>query len=184
MINRHIQQLLQLLENNNNLIHNMITQSPQKAPQPIPGTSSTPVQQTTVENVAPVSQKVDAKPVVSSNSQRAVEFAHSRIGTPYVYGGTTDAGYDCSGFVQAAYRNAGVNIPRTTYEQAVYGRSVSRAELQPGDLIFYGNGGPSTSYHVAMYIGNGQVIHSPQSGDRVKQAPMDMMRISAMQRPA
>lgn len=124
------------------------------------------------------------KPAVKSSSQRAVDFAKSRQGTPYVYGGTTDAGYDCSGFTQAAYRSAGVNIPRTAAEQASYGRSVSRAELQPGDLIFYGYNGPSSSYHTAMYIGDGKVIHSPQSGDHVRVASMNMGPISSMKRPS
>lgn len=124
------------------------------------------------------------KPAVKSSSQKAVDFAKSRQGTPYLYGGTTDAGYDCSGFTQAAYRSAGVNIPRTAAEQASYGRSVSRAELQPGDLIFYGYNEPSSSYHAAMYIGNGQVIHSPQSGDHVRVANMNMGPISSMKRPA
>ena len=77
-----------------------------------------------------------------------------------------------------------MNIPRTAAEQASYGRSVSRAELQPGDLIFYGYNGPSSSYHAAMYIGNGQVIHSPQSGDHVRVANMNMGTISSMKRPA
>lgn len=124
------------------------------------------------------------KPAAKSSSQKAVDFAKSRQGTPYVYGGTTDAGYDCSGFTQAAYRSVGVNIPRTAAEQASYGRSVSRAELQPGDLVFYGYNGPSSSYHAAMYIGNGQVIHSPQSGDHVRIADMNMGPISSMKRPS
>lgn len=184
VIKGHVNHLTKLLEDNKIPVHDIIAQSPKEVKQAIAPYYTAPAKPVqAVENVTYASQKVTPPAPAPSKSQKAVGFAHSRIGTPYVYGGTTDSGYDCSGFVQAAYRDAGVNIPRTTYEQAVYGRSVSRAELQPGDLIFYGNGGPSTSYHVAMYVGNGQVIHSPQSGDRVKKAPMDMMRISAMQRP-
>lgn len=140
-----------------------------------------------IANITPHSYSQPApkpKPVEKSSSQKAVDFAKSRQGTPYVYGGTTDAGYDCSGFTQAAYRSAGVNIPRTAAEQASYGRSVSRAELQPGDLVFYGYNGPASSYHAAMYVGNGQVIHSPQSGDHVRIADMNMGPISSMKRPA
>lgn len=131
-------------------------------------------------------QPYPAPAPVPTNSQasNAVDFAHSRIGTPYVYGGTTDAGYDCSGFVQAAYRSTGVNIPRTTQQQAVYGQSVSRADLQPGDLVFYGYNGPASSYHAAIYIGDGKVIHSPQSGDSVKVSSIDMAPISSLKRPA
>ena len=140
-----------------------------------------------IANITPHSYSQPAlatKPVEKTSSQKAVDFAKSRQGTPYVYGGTTDAGYDCSGFTQAAYRSAGVNIPRTAAAQASYGRSVSRAELQPGDLIFYGYNGPASSYHAAMYVGNGQVIHSPQSGDHVRIADMNMGPISSMKRPA
>ena len=188
MVNSEIKKAIALLEKNNIPVHDIIAQSPKEVRQAIAPFYTAPNKHAPIENVTYASQHVSApsqqsKPKSSTQSEKAVDFAYSRIGTPYVYGGTTDAGYDCSGFVQAAYRSAGVNIPRTTYEQANYGRSVSRAELQPGDLIFYGNGGPSTSYHAAMYIGNGQVIHSPQSGDSVKKAPMDMMRISAMKRP-
>lgn len=188
MVNSEIKKAIALLEKNNIPVHDIIAQYPKEVKQAIAPFYTAPSKHAPIANVTYASQHVSApaqrpKPNSSTQSKKAVDFAHSRIGTPYVYGGTTDAGYDCSGFVQAAYRSAGVNIPRTTYEQANYGRSVSRAELQPGDLIFYGNGGPSTSYHAAMYIGNGQVIHSPQSGDSVKKAPMDMMRISAMKRP-
>lgn len=184
VIKGHSNQLIKILEDNKIPVHDIIAQAPKEVKQAIAPYYNAPTKTAqAVANVTYASQKVDPPAPTPSKSQKAVEFAHSRVGTPYSYGGTTDAGYDCSGFVQAAYRSAGVNIPRTTYEQAVYGRSVSRAELQPGDLIFYGDGGPSTSYHVAMYVGNGQVIHSPQAGDRVKKDPMDMMRISAMQRP-
>lgn len=185
MVNSEIKKTIALLEKNNIPVHDIIAQSPKEVKQAIAPFYTAPSKHAPIENVTYASQHVSApaKPKPSTQSEKAVDFAHSRIGTPYMYGGTTDAGYDCSGFVQAAYRSAGVNIPRTTYDQANYGRSVSRAELQPGDLIFYGNGGPSTSYHAAMYIGNGQVIHSPQAGDSVKKAPMDMMRISAMKRP-
>ena len=130
----------------------------------------------------PAAQPVKSAPQQSLKAQQAVSFAHSRIGTPYVWGGTTDAGYDCSGFVQAAYRSAGVNLPRTSQQQAQYGRTVSYAELQPGDLVFYGNSGPESSYHAAIYIGDGKVIHAPQAGESVKISPINMMRISSLKR--
>ena len=135
-------------------------------------------------HVAPqvAAQPVKSAPQQSPKAQQAVNFAHSRIGTPYVWGGTTDAGYDCSGFVQAAYRSAGVELPRTSQQQAQYGRTVSYAELQPGDLVFYGDGGPASSYHAAIYIGDGKVIHAPQAGESVKISPVNMMRISSLKR--
>lgn len=119
--------------------------------------------------------------VEKTRAQNAVDFAHSRKGTPYVYGGTTDAGYDCSGFVQAAYRSAGVEIPRTTQQQAQYGASVAYSDLQPGDLVLYGSS-PVTAYHAAIYIGDGKVIHSPQSGDVVKESNVNMAPIAAIKR--
>lgn len=183
-VNSQINQLIALLEKNNVPVHDIIAKSPKEVRQAIAPYYTSPNAKPVAEKITYASKHVSApQPKASTQSQKAVGFAHSRIGTPYVYGGTTDAGYDCSGFVQAAYRSAGVNIPRTTHEQANYGRSVSREELQPGDLVFYGNGGPSSSYHAAIYIGNGQVIHSPQAGDSVKKANIDMMRISAMTRP-
>jgi len=92
-----------------------------------------------------------------------VNFAKQYIGVPYVFGGTTPNGFDCSGFVQYVYKNAlGINISRTTSTQINDGREVGRNELQPGDLVFTNKG------HVTLYIGNNQVIHAPQPGDKVK----------------
>ncbi|AGX43948.1 XkdQ/YqbQ family protein [Clostridium saccharobutylicum] len=101
----------------------------------------------------------------SSNSRSdvnaIVEYAKTFIGTPYVWGGTTPDGFDCSGFVQYVFNHFGYNLPRTTYEQIDCGSSVSQDELQPGDLVFPGTG------HVQIYVGNGQVIHSPHTGESV-----------------
>ena len=92
-----------------------------------------------------------------------IEFAKKFIGTPYIFGGTTPNGFDCSGFVQYVYKNAlGINISRTTKTQIKDGKEVGRNELQPGDLVF------PTPDHVTLYIGNNQVIHAPKPGDHVK----------------
>ncbi len=78
-------------------------------------------------------------------------------------GGDDPSGFDCSGFVQYVYKNAaGINLPRDTYGQINVGTSVLQSNLQPGDLVF-----PHTG-HVGIYVGNGQMIHSPESGDVVK----------------
>ena len=78
-----------------------------------------------------------------------IDFAKKFIGVPYVFGGTTPKGFDCSGFVQYVYKHAlGINISRTTKTQINDGREVSKNELQPGDLVF------PTSDHVTLYIGN------------------------------
>ncbi len=99
----------------------------------------------------------------AATGQDIVNYAKQFQGTPYVWNGTTPAGFDCSGFVQYVYKNAaGINLPRDTYGQINVGTSVSQSNLQPGDLVF-----PHTG-HVGIYVGNGQMIHSPETGDVVK----------------
>ena len=99
----------------------------------------------------------------SSQSETLINYAKQFLGTPYVYGGETPAGFDCSGFCQYVYKHAlGIDISRTTRELIYDGREVTRAELQPGDLVFPSN------HHVTLYIGNNEVIHAPQTGDVVK----------------
>lgn len=93
-----------------------------------------------------------------------VDIAFKYLGVPYVWGGTTPSGFDCSGLVQYVYREAGINISRTTYTQIAEGYAVS--DLQPGDLVFFGS--YSAPYHVGIYIGDGQYIHAPTEGDVVK----------------
>ena len=84
------------------------------------------------------------------------------VGNPYVWGGTSlTSGADCSGFVQSVYANFGVSLPRTSYEQQNAGYEVSYADAQPGDLICYGG-------HVAIYMGNGQIVHASNARDGIK----------------
>lgn len=89
------------------------------------------------------------------------------MGTPYIYGGTSSSGVDCSGLVQLAAKASGIDIPRTTYDQINVGQAVSKNNLQEGDLVFFrGSGGSaSTPGHVGIYIGNGQYIQAPKTGD-------------------
>ncbi|OSB17644.1 peptidoglycan hydrolase [Clostridium sporogenes] len=90
-------------------------------------------------------------------------YARQYLGTPYVWGGTSPSGFDCSGFVQYVYRNAaGISLPRDTYGQIGAGSRVSQDQLQPGDLVFPDAG------HVGIYIGGGQMIHASKPGDVVK----------------
>ena len=99
--------------------------------------------------------------------QSVIDLAESFLGTPYLWGGTTPNGFDCSGFVQYVYGKNGYSITRTTYTQwAKDGVSVSRDDLQPGDLIYFGYG--DSPSHVGMYVGGGMMIHSPRTGDVVK----------------
>ena len=96
-----------------------------------------------------------------------VNFAMQYLGGRYVWGGQTlGVGVDCSGFVKAVYAHFGIYLYRCSYEQVNNGRHITREELRPGDLIFYKTTGTGRISHVAMYIGNGQIIHarSPQKG--------------------
>ncbi|WP_222194568.1 C40 family peptidase [Modestobacter italicus] len=120
-------------------------------------------------------------PVVAGSGAgaTAVNAAMAQRGKPYVWGGNGPGSFDCSGLVKYAYAAAGVNLPRSSSQQATVGRAVSRSELQPGDIIaFY-----SPVSHVGIYIGNGQMVHAPTSGDVVKVASIDVMgSITAMRR--
>ena len=106
----------------------------------------------------------------SSVAVQAIKFAYERLGTPYLYGGTGTAAengeFDCSGLTQAAYASAGVTLPRVAAEQWYAGVHVTRAELQPGDLVFFATNtsDPSTIEHVGIYVGGGAMIDSPHPG--------------------
>ena len=88
--------------------------------------------------------------------------AYSVIGTPYVFGGTSPYGFDCSGFTQYAFKRAGVYLPRTADSQFYYGKKISMSQLRPGDLIFFTTYEPGAS-HCGIYIGNGNFIHAGTS---------------------
>ncbi|MFF4586859.1 NlpC/P60 family protein [Streptomyces sp. NPDC001388] len=107
----------------------------------------------------------------NSRAAAAVSFAYSKLGSPYVWGATGPDAFDCSGLVLAAYRSAGISLPRTTYAQIGAGRRVSRSELLPGDLVFFYSG----ITHVGLYIGNGRMIHAPNPSAPVRIAPIDEM---------
>lgn len=110
----------------------------------------------------------------SGRAATAIAFAKSKIGGPYVYGGTGPTGYDCSGLMQAAWAAAGVSLPRTSQEQFSAGTSVSTSDLQPGDLVFYYSG-PS---HVGMYIGGGQIVHAANPSSGIKISSLGEMPIT------
>ncbi|WP_030930253.1 C40 family peptidase [Streptomyces sp. NRRL S-646] len=106
-----------------------------------------------------------------SRAAAALSYAYSKLGSPYVWGATGPDAFDCSGLVQAAYRSAGISLPRTTYAQIDAGRRVSRSELAPGDLVFFYSG----ISHVGIYVGNGMMIHAPNPSAPVRIAPIDEM---------
>jgi cell wall-associated NlpC family hydrolase len=105
---------------------------------------------------------------VSGKVGGAINYAKSLIGTPYLWGGTSSKGVDCSGLVQLAYAKMGIHLPRTTYDQIKVGQKVGWKNLQPGDLVFSDFEGTGKPTHVVMYIGNGKVIAAPHTGTNVQ----------------
>jgi cell wall-associated NlpC family hydrolase len=107
--------------------------------------------------------------------QVAISYAVAQLGKPYIWGATGPEGYDCSGLIMMAYQTAGVDLPRTTYQQVDAGIPVySLSQLQPGDLLFTAgsDGTPDNPGHVGMYIGSGTVIDAPQTGQDVELTPL------------
>ena len=110
----------------------------------------------------------------------AIAYAIAQVGKPYIWGGTGPAGYDCSGLVMMAYRAAGIDLPRTTYQQVYAGTPVyTLSQLQPGDLLFTpGADGETTEHpgHVGMFIGTyhgqGLVVQAPETGEHIKITPL------------
>ncbi|MCS0600139.1 NlpC/P60 family protein [Streptomyces sp. LP11] len=126
-------------------------------------------------------QTLDASTVApNSRAAAAVSYAYAKLGSPYVWGATGPDAFDCSGLVQAAYRSAGVSLPRTTYAQINVGRRVARSALQPGDLVFFYSG----ISHVGLYVGHGQMIHAPNPSAPVRLAPVDEMPFAGAARVA
>ena len=116
----------------------------------------------------------------NARAAQAVAFAYGALGKPYVWGATGPSSFDCSGLTQAAWRAAGVSLPRTTYTQINAGQRVSRSELAPGDLVFFYSG----VTHVGLYIGGGQMIHAPRPGAPVRIAPISEMPFAGATRVA
>jgi peptidoglycan DL-endopeptidase CwlO len=111
-----------------------------------------------------------AGPIVANSeaAQVAVDTAMAQRGKPYIWAASGPGSFDCSGLTAYAYRAAGVSLPHSSRMQAGMGQPVSREDLQPGDLVFF----YSPVSHVGIYIGNGQMVHAPTSGDVVKVSPI------------
>ncbi|MGV9645773.1 NlpC/P60 family protein [Streptomyces sp. NPDC003514] len=101
----------------------------------------------------------------ATKAEKALSFARTQIGKPYVWGATGPDSYDCSGLTQAAWKAAGVDIPRVTYDQVNAGTTVPVSSAQPGDLVFFYD----DVTHVGLYIGNGMMIHAPKPGAYVRE---------------
>ncbi|WP_327697197.1 C40 family peptidase [Streptomyces sp. NBC_00459] len=101
----------------------------------------------------------------ATKAEKTLAFARAQVGKPYVWGATGPDSYDCSSLTQAAWRAAGVTLPRTTYDQVNAGTTVSLSDIQPGDLVFFYD----DISHVGLYIGNGMMIHAPKPGAYVRE---------------
>ena len=125
----------------------------------------------TSDNYTASDNTVQTTPTPASGNTIA-DAAQKYIGTPYVWGGESmsEGGMDCSGFVYNALKDAGYDVGRTTAQgYRSYGQSVSKSDIQPGDLIFYGKNGEAS--HIGIYIGNGQMIHSSGGSKNTKANP-------------
>ncbi|MFB7213826.1 NlpC/P60 family protein [Streptomyces sp. NPDC001890] len=116
----------------------------------------------------------------TTKAEQVLAFARAQIGKPYVWGATGPSSYDCSGLTQAAWKAAGVDIPRTTWDQVEIGTRVATADLRPGDLVFFYD----DISHVGIYKGDGMMIHAPKPGANVREESIYYMPIYGSVRPA
>jgi peptidoglycan DL-endopeptidase CwlO len=125
-------------------------------------------------------------PAPSDTATAAIAFAVRQVGKPYQWGAAGPDAYDCSGLVFAAYAAAGISIARTTFGWRHDGPQVPLTQIQPGDLLFSAgsDGTNSDPGHVVMYLGGGQVIQAPRTGEDVQVDPLDLTGVVAATRPA
>ncbi|WP_329118413.1 C40 family peptidase [Streptomyces sp. NBC_01465] len=116
----------------------------------------------------------------AAKAAKVLDFARAQMGKPYVWGATGPSSYDCSGLTQAAWKAAGIDLPRTTWDQVKVGTRVATADLQPGDLVFFYD----DISHVGIYIGGGKMIHAPHTGANVREESIYYMPIYGSVRPA
>ena len=124
-------------------------------------TSTTSASSSASASQAPASNNSSVSVSGGSIASNAAKY----IGVPYVYGGTSPSGFDCSGLIYYAAKEAGISLPRTSQAQSTLGSYVSVSDLKAGDLVFWG--GVGSAYHVGIYIGSGQYLHAPAPGQSV-----------------
>lgn len=157
---------------NRQQVLNQFEDAKQPAPAQAPQINFQPARAAT-----PVVHSIPSAPAVPVRASRSSDSADELIGSAmgllgvaYRYGGTSaSTGFDCSGFMQHIFRRSmGLNLPRTSAEQAKMGVGVSRGELQPGDMVFFRTMGRGRISHVGLYIGNDRFIHAPRTGKRIE----------------
>ena len=127
-------------------------------------------------------RKDDDEPAAASGGSkgaRALAYARAQLGDPYRFAAAGPDAFDCSGLTSAAWKSVGVSLPRSSRSQAGAGSNVSKSNLQPGDLVFF----YSPISHVALYAGNGQILHAPRPGKSVEYTDMDYMPYAGARRP-
>ncbi|MFS0654420.1 NlpC/P60 family protein [Bacillus sp. 179-C3.3 HS] len=120
-------------------------------------------------------KKEDVRPVPAGSltGMDVVEMGKQFIGLPYLWGGMSSFGYDCSGFAYSMYKACGYLLPRDASDQAVCGSPVSSSHIKPGDLMFFSNhNGEGAVRHVGIYAGNGHMLHSPKTGRSIELIPL------------
>ena len=125
-------------------------------------------------------------PAATGAATAAIAFALAQVGKPYQWGAAGPDAYDCSGLVYAAYAAAGIRIARTTFGWRQDGPQIPLPDIQPGDLLFSAgsDGTPANPGHVVMYLGGGQIIQAPQTGQDVQTDPLDLTGVVVATRPA
>ncbi|NGO77660.1 glycoside hydrolase [Streptomyces sp. YC504] len=128
----------------------------------------------------PADSGSDSGDSYAAKAEKVIAFAQSQIGKPYVWGAAGPDSYDCSGLTQKAWAQAGISLPRTTWDQVKVGTTVSVDNAKPGDLVFFYD----DISHVGIYVGNGEMIHAPKPGANVRVESIYYMPIHSVVRPA
>lgn len=154
--------------------------TPDPAPSPTPDPKPTPTPKPDPPAKDPYGLGTGSSVGSAAQGKDAVAWAKKQVGVDYVYGGTGNPGFDCSGLTMRAWGAAGVSLNRSSRDQYRQVRKIERSKVRPGDLLFWGDGwrenDPATVTHVAMYIGNNQVIEAPRPGLQVRVVDLDGWR--------
>jgi cell wall-associated NlpC family hydrolase len=148
-------------------IDKKIDESGPDKPPTVPGLPKPPTS-TPKTPKPPVTPPADPPPASGSKVETAIAFAKAQLGEPYKWGGAGPSSWDCSGLTMRAWQAAGVNLPHYAGAQYAQTTPVPISKIQRGDLLYWSDGGPSSIYHEALYLGGGQMIQAPRPGQSVE----------------